>query len=184
MSTESYPVLRQILADHVPEGWAIEFGVWSGASLALIADYMPVIGLDSFQGLPEDWREGFPKGSFARDPDNLWGDKIPKIPLNAMLVEGWFEDTIPVLRAWGLPRIGLIHVDCDLYSSTKTVLDGMRDHITPGCIVVFDEFHGYEGWENHEAKAWGEFVDEHRVIYRTLATGAEERAFQITSIGV
>ena len=52
-----YAVLRGVLP-HVPEwGWAAEFGVYSGYSLDLIAAYKPVIGFDSFEGLPEDWRE-------------------------------------------------------------------------------------------------------------------------------
>ena len=48
-----YAVLRGVLP-HVPEwGWAAEFGVYSGYSLDLIAAYKPVIGFDSFEGLPE-----------------------------------------------------------------------------------------------------------------------------------
>ena len=175
--TEPYEFLRGVLTEHQPAGWAIEFGVYSGQSLALIAEHMPVIGLDSFEGLPEDWRPEFPKGSFG--PSSA---TIEYAPDNAMLVTGWFEDTLPVLVERGLPQIGLVHIDCDLYSSTKTALRGLVNHIHPGTIVVFDEYHGYEGYQEHEAKAWAEFVTETGVITTILGTGEQERAFRIEEI--
>lgn len=174
-----YEVLRKVLVERHPQGWAIEFGVYSGHSLSIIAEHMPVIGLDSFEGLPEDWREGFPQGTFDDAPGLL-----ELMGPNRMIVPGWFNETIPYLLARGLPKIGLIHIDCDLYSSTVTALEGMREYITPDTIIVFDEYHGYDGWEQHEAKAWQEFCAEHRVIWRTIAEGEQELAIQIGSIGV
>ena len=173
-----YQFLRDIIEEHQPTGWAIEFGVWSGQSLAIIAEHMPVIGLDSFEGLPEDWRPEFPKGSFG--PSSA---TIEYAPDNAMLVTGWFENTLTKLTDRGMPPIGLVHIDCDLYSSTKTALYGMLDYIDVGTIIVFDEYHGYEGYQQHEAKAWAEFVVENVVLHDIIGTGEQERAFRITAIG-
>lgn len=147
-----YALLHHVLETYRPGGVALEFGVGSGQSTRLIAEYMPVIGFDSFEGLPEDWREGFPAGSFAQS-------EIPDIP-NTQLVVGLFEDTLPGFhlcgRGWSNP-VGLVHIDVDLYSSTKTVLDNISlRYLRPGCFVVFDEWHGYPGCEQHEQRAWRE----------------------------
>lgn len=172
-----YQVLREVLAEHEPTGWAIEFGVYSGYSLAIIAEQMPVIGLDSFEGLPEDWREGFPKGTFAH-AENL--DSMRDIPpFNNMVVRGLFEDTLPVLRKRGLPPLGLVHIDCDLYSSTVAALEGVWEYVDAGTIVVFDEYHGYDGWEDHEAKAWKEFQWMTGITTEQISVGEQEAAFRV-----
>lgn len=170
-----YETLRYALENHVQPGWAVEFGVYSGYSFCLIAEHMPVIGFDSFEGLPEDWRPGFPKGKFA--------DRLPMIPgygHNAMIQKGWFADTVP---DFPFPDLSLVHIDCDLYSSTVTALSGVKDRIGVGTVLVFDEYHGYPGHEEHEMKAWTEFCEEHRIIYRTVHEGPEEAAFVITGRG-
>lgn len=181
-----YQVLRDVLAEHKPTGWAIEFGVYSGYSLAIIAEQMPVIGLDWFRGLPEDWREGFPKGTFEiADTDEavLAVATTGIVGPNRMIVPGLFEDTLPVLRERGLPPLGLVHIDCDLYSSTVTALEGIWEYLDVGTIVVFDEYHGYPGYQQHEAKAWAEFCTKYGVLYTMLATGEQERAFRVTKVG-
>lgn len=174
MTERPYQFLRDIIETHEPAGWAIEFGVHSGTSLALIAEYMPVIGLDSFQGLPEDWREDYPTGIFATG-----GRSDHALTNNAIIVPGWFEETMPVLQERGLPPLGLVHIDCDLYGSAITALNGIRNYIYAGTVVSFDEYHGYPGYQQHEAKAWAEFVTENGIEYTVLATGDQERAFRI-----
>ena len=54
--------------------------------------------------------------------------------------------------------IALLHVDCDLYSSTVTVLNTLKDNIVPGTVIIFDEFLNYPGYEQDEFRAWHEFV--------------------------
>lgn len=173
-----YALLRQVLNEYDPQGWAVEFGVYSGYSLGLIADRMPVIGFDSFEGLPEDWREGFPKGTFGPDDGPSLGVTLLP-PAHSMIVPGWFNDTLP---SFPFPLLSLIHIDCDLYSSTTTALRWTKRHMMPGTIVVFDEFQGYDGWEQHEAKAWAEFLDEHEVVAEVIAEADQEKAFIIRSL--
>ena len=79
-----------------------------------VAGDRTVAGFDVFTGLPETWRTGFPAGEFAQEP--------PDIP-GATVVAGLFEDTLPAFLAETDEAIAFVHVDCDLYSSTKTVLD-------------------------------------------------------------
>ena len=136
-------------------GIALEFGVASGTTLKIIADEFHerdgiVAGFDVFSGLPEAWRTGFPAGEFAQD-------SLPEVP-GAQLVPGLFEDTLPAFLEQELETIAFLHLDADLYSSTKTVLDLLGDRLVPGSIIVFDEFFNYPGWQNHEYRAWTEYV--------------------------
>jgi hypothetical protein len=147
---EHYALLRHVV-ELKPHGVALEFGVGSGQSTRIIAEGMPVIGFDSFEGLPEDWRPGFPKGMFAEPGP-------PDIP-GAVFVPGLFENTLPDFLANMVSRpVGLVHIDCDLYSSTRTVLFRAGYLMLTGTYVVFDEWHGYEGAERYEQRAWREFA--------------------------
>lgn len=125
-----------------PEGNAVEFGVGDGTTLQFIAQRRPgaTYGFDSFEGLPEYWRDGFEKGTFAGAPPNVLG---------AELVVGWFDDTVPDQ----LPdNITFVHIDCDLYSSTTQVLENLGQ-LQTGTVIQFDELYGYPGWPNHEFQA-------------------------------
>lgn len=135
-------------------GLALEFGVWSGSTLRVIADARsgtPVYGFDSFEGLPEDWRTGFPAGAFP-------ADGLPDVP-GAELVVGLFADTLPGFLAEHDGPVDFVHVDCDLYSATVTVLEHVGPRLRAGSVLVFDEYFNYPGWERHEHRAWMEHVE-------------------------
>ena len=67
----------------------------------------------------------------------------------------------------------MLHVDCDLYSGTKTILKETGHLIRPGTIVLFDEYFNYPSWRQHEYKAWQEFVAENGVKYTYIAVMAQ-----------
>lgn len=170
-----YAVLRHILSLE-PTGTALEFGVGSGESTRIIAQHMPVVGFDSFDGLPEDWRAGFPKGTFACE--------IPRCLGAAQLEIGLFEDTLPESCWDDIGFIGLVHIDCDLYSSTKAVLDNIGLRLEPGAYVVFDEFWGYDdgpgmSYRDHEQRAWREFADSAGIAWRVIGHWNESWGIQI-----
>lgn len=168
-SWEHYTLLRHILSLN-PTGTALEFGVASGTSARYIAEHMPVIGFDSFQGLPLDWRPGFPKGSFKGDP--------PDVP-NCELVIGLFEDTLPRFDFDNVGEIGLVHLDADLYESTATALKYIGPHLKPGCYVCFDEAHGYPGADQHEWRAWREFAEISGIRWSVIGHSVEQWGIQI-----
>ncbi len=152
-----FSVLRHVLSligITGQRGVALEFGVATGETLALMARRMHAIGFDSFEGLPEDWRPEFKAGHF----DGV----MPSSPIpNSTLVTGWFADTLP---NYPWPKhIALVHIDCDLYSSTKTALDHIAYEVEDGTYIVFDEIFGYEGSEEHEEKAFREWIDGLRI---------------------
>ena len=141
-----------------PDGLYCEFGVYKGTTINHIASLTDkqVHGFDSFEGLPEDWREGFRKGFFA-----MTG--LPDVRKNIILHKGWFSDSLPGFKKEYPGPVVFLHMDADLYSSTKDVFDALGDRIIPGAIIQFDEFFNYPGWEHGEAKAFREFVDRNKV---------------------
>ena len=163
--------LRFALGEIKGPGLALEFGVATGSTLKMIADTVAgeraVVGFDVFTGLPETWRTGFPAGEFAQEPPDIAG---------ATVVPGLFEDTLPAFLADNDEPIAFVHVDCDLYSSAKTVLDLVADRLTPQAVLVFDEFFNYPGWQQHEYRAWAEFISRTGRSFEYLAyTGNNEQ---------
>jgi hypothetical protein len=163
------PTLPDGLNPSIPRsGVWLEFGVGNGTSLRIMArerGEAQVFGFDSFNGLPEAWREGHPKGEFACDPPEIEG---------ATIVKGLFEDTLPSFKAPG--AITFVHVDCDIYSAASTVLQWLKgQQLAPGCIVEFDELLHYPGWEQHEMLALYEAVQD-GLKFRWLGRDGEEKA--------
>jgi hypothetical protein len=142
------------------DGLFLEFGVATGATISLIAEISQaqVFGFDSFEGLPEPWRTGFPKGRFSGE--------VPEVPPNVSIIEGWFSETLPKFIQEHNEPVAFLHVDCDLYSSTKCIFDFLYSHIGPGCVIVFDEYFNYPGWQQHEHKAFMEFVEWRQLRFR------------------
>jgi hypothetical protein len=140
-----------------PNGLFLEFGVASGRTINHMALNTPQIhfyGFDSFEGLPEAWRSGFDRGAFAQAC-------LPVVPPNVTLVRGWFDDTLPTfLHDRPHMPLSLVHIDCDLYSSTRTIFANLRDRIVPGTVIVFDEYWNYPGWRDHEFRAFEELLAE------------------------
>lgn len=169
------PLYAHALSLRSIEGMTLEFGVSGGRTITQIAGATPgkVYGFDGFQGLPEDWKFGRGKGAFAREAP-------PPVPDNVELVIGWFSDTLPGFVAAHPEPVSFLHVDCDLYSSTKDILDNLGPHIAPGTVVVFNEYYNYPGWQDHEIKAWKEFVQATGTRYRYVAANARHQ--QVTVV--
>ena len=64
--------------------------------------------------------------------------------------------------------VSFAHIDCDLYSSTVTILENIGDRLRPGTHLLFDEYFNYPSWKQHEHKAWAEFCAAHGVNYTYL----------------
>jgi hypothetical protein len=64
--------------------------------------------------------------------------------------------------------VALINIDCDIYSSTKTVLDLLSPRIKKGTIIIFDEYIGNLHWEEDEHKAFMESVSKYQWKYEYL----------------
>lgn len=136
-----------------PDDLVLEFGVWRGESLRKIARQVSntVHGFDSFEGLPEQWRWHFEKGFFEVN-------ELPEVPTNVRLWKGWFKDTLPDFLKEHSGSVGFVHIDCDLYSSTKDIFDLLGDRFRAGTVLLFDEYFNYTGWQEGEHKAFLEYI--------------------------
>jgi hypothetical protein len=161
------------------DGLILEFGVCTGRSINFMAALCPrstIHGFDSFEGLPEDWEERkIVKGTFG------FKDKSFRPPVfnNVRLYAGWFEETLPQFIASivkqqpiAKQQIAMMHLDADLYESTKTIFKYLGDYIRPGTILVFDEYFNYPGWEKHEFKAFQEFIESSGLSYEYISYNA------------
>lgn len=157
--------LRMALDAMPADGLVLECGVYFGRSLRVIASRVEgeVHGFDSFQGLPEAWSAAEPVGAYGT------GGRLPAMPANVHLHAGWFDRTLPAFLASHDGPVRLLHVDCDLYSSTRTVLEAVGPRLVAGSIVVFDDMLGYPGYDQHELRAWTEWTAEHGVRWSLLA---------------
>ncbi len=169
------------LAQCSVQGLVLEFGVFRGDSLQMIAKRcaQEVHGFDSFEGLPEDWTGGREKGRFSL------GGELPAIKAaNVVLHKGWFERTLPGFLASHPGPARFLHVDCDIYSSTRTALEQLAPRLVPGTIIVFDEYINYPGWREHEFRAFAEIVRQSGIAYSYLgyASAHESVAVRIDAV--
>ena len=151
-----YSLFRYLvkLMPSTENGLVCEFGVAGGKSINFLSRLMPdrtLHGFDSFEGLPEDWASRLPKGAFKQ--------AVPEVASNVRLYQGWFSDTLSPFLTKNTGDADFLNIDCDLYSSTKTVFELFAPRILPGTVIFFDEFFNYPGWQDGEFKAFIEFVE-------------------------
>ncbi|WP_321920468.1 class I SAM-dependent methyltransferase [Paraburkholderia tropica] len=161
-------------------GLYLEFGVASGRTINHIAGLksgQTIYGFDVFTGLPETWRTGFESGAFGRAA-------LPPVRENCKLISGLFENTLPPFIEGKSRDIAFIHVDCDLYAGTRTILETCRPYLKAGTVICFDEYFNYPGYEQHEFLAWREFYNKYGIAYEYLGfvSSHQQVSIRITAI--
>ena len=157
-------MLRWSLAQATNPGLLAEFGVRRGTSIRVLAGETEDTfhGFDSFVGLPEAWVK-------AEAGVLTTGGELPDVPANVTLHAGWFEDSLPPFLAAHPGPLRFANIDCDIYSSARTVLRSLADRIHPGTILLFDELVGNRSWRQDEYKALTEFAAEFGRGWEVLA---------------
>ena len=127
-----------------------------------------LFAFDWWEGLPEDWRPGYPQGKFRVPRENVvrWYAHDPSV----IFVDGLFQETLTPTMVARMGRLALVHVDCDLYSSARLVLERLA--LAPGTVVMFDEFWSPAGeweWREHEARAFHEICVQRKLKVSPLA---------------
>ena len=146
------------------DGLFLEFGVLDAYSTNWFAKHRAgqVYGFDSFEGLKDNWTIA-PSGMFDRR------GRLPRVHRNVTLVKGWFEETLPSFLAAHAEPISFIHIDCDVYETAKFVLETCRPRMRGGTLLLFDEYHGFHGWERGEHRALQEFASAHGIAFEYVA---------------
>lgn len=175
----------------IPGLW-MEFGVYRGRSIRTIAPIAEtrgekVYGFDSFDGLPDHWDKDNPKGCYDLGgvvPEGMIDDTNPNAnpgmynpsptrsvipwPKNVTLIKGLFENTLEPFLCHHPENAAYVHIDSDVYSAAKTVLNQLRSRIIPGTILDFDEICDYPDYRDHEIKAFAEFLLDTGMNYKAL----------------
>ena len=136
----------------------LEFGVAEGLSFAKhlyatkymgMQDKVMVYGFDTFEGMPDvsdnrnkdlvgnnDWISGQFKGNYE-EINSYCKSKYN----NFQLFKGLFDNSITpeVLEKLKIFQPILIWIDCDFYTSAKSVFERILPIIPNGCVVYFDE---------------------------------------------
>lgn len=167
--SKTEPLFSVLETNTKKDGLFLEFGVWNGHTINIVGKKLKdwnIYGFDSFEGLPEKWRDGYDAGFFST------GGKLPSVPKNVNLVPGWFDTSIPEWKhKTSYNHIDILHVDCDLYSSTKTIFDNLFDMIDTDTTIIFDELINYDTFEQHEIKALYEFLQQTSYDIEVLYAG-------------
>ena len=181
---------------------AYEFGVYRGEATQLIdntfyAYQFPIgniIGIDSFEGLPDE-KENierfylFNKGMFSDVGSHLY----PLRP-NGKYVKAWFNQlTADDVSKHNMRSAAFVHIDGDLYISAIDAFNFLFTHnlIVPGTVIAFDEFKSTSKLSSGgESLAWFETCEKYKVeaeeIFRNIYYDRIEcwqNVFVVKSIG-
>ena len=186
-----YGLFRMVEEVRRVPGAIVEAGVGLGFSISAFASAVAffeidkeIYGFDSFSGFPEAAEEdrsyrvtdlkdvgGWTETSAAMIEEVYEQDRqmpwslLAERPSPLHLVPGFFEDTMPER----LPEeIALLHADCDLYDSYKTVLEHALPRMAPGGLIIFDEYGFTERWPGAK-KAVDEVSAEHGLTVEYFA---------------
>src|ERR1700687_896886 len=134
----------------------VECGVYRGGSAALLGATMRrspfprhLWLFDSFQGLPRPTEADGPSavpfnGELVSEEQNVRRllSKVG-VPSNRVhIVPGWFHETLPRSQ---VTRVALLHIDADWYESIKLCLEHFYDVLSPGAVVVLDDYDCWPG---------------------------------------
>jgi hypothetical protein len=172
-----YSIKRAIENDPDLKKSYIEFGVYSGSSINYFSNVLKnkeIYGFDSFEGLREDWvGTTASKGTF-----NL-NKKLPKLNANVIPIIGWVQDVLPPFLEKYKPEINFVHMDMDTYETTKFVLSNIKPYLSKNCIILFDEFYNFPGWDVGEYKALKEVFKDNDYKFLSFAKNGNQTTIQI-----
>lgn len=147
------------LSENKVEGDIVECGVGDGQTLSYILFNLTYnekhfnrryIGFDSFEGFPEPTNEDNSTRNPKKGEWNHTDEEFVISNLNDLgfkdkhyekikFIKGFFERTFQQEKD-NVTKISLLHIDCDLYSSTKISLETWFDKLEKNGIIVFDEY--------------------------------------------
>lgn len=180
--------VEEVLEQGIP-GDFLEAGVWRGGCCILMRAVLAAHGIDDRNVWLADSFAGLPKVTLPQDDRyKMDASRLPVLAVGldevktnfirfgllddqVRFLPGWFEDTLE-LSATG--PLALLRVDCDLYASTKTVLDSLYSRVSPGGWVIIDDYGVLppckqavdEFRESHGIHASIQRIDEHGICWR------------------
>ena len=138
------------------DGDIVECGVYRAGGTLLMADALRAAGsakrilaFDSFEGMPDatehdamsDGKVVYEAGVLSTTSLELVTEKIRRFghANRVSFYKGYFEQTLPAAILPG-QRISMALIDCDQYSGTKFSLEHLYDKVSPGGMLLFDDY--------------------------------------------
>jgi hypothetical protein len=171
-----YNAFRALWYNRIDGDYA-EFGCWSGSSFWLAhlesrkhGHPARLWAFDSFQGLPAaesamDEHPNWARGDMSMSVDEFHQacarDGVPRSAYE--VVPGFYHDTLDRMAPTDRPvNIALAFIDCDMYSSTRSVLGFLMPRLKHGMIIAFDDYFCWTPTQpSGERRAMVEFLGDH-----------------------
>jgi hypothetical protein len=154
--------LHELVSGVTAPGAVVECGVCNGGAAAVLwhaaGTERRLWLFDSFEGMPQpmekDGGRAFSKYTHRMEAFGHWNRGEVEIvksvvetvgPLERVeIVKGWVEETLPVY-ACQIGAIAVLHLDMDFYSPTITALNYLYPLVSPGGLVIFDDYNSWAG---------------------------------------
>lgn len=183
-----YAVLEEVKAKYKGSFSILEFGTHQGYAFTKMLYATQYLGMDervtghafdTFAGLPPaaDRRDRnvvathdvFFEGQFPGDYDALEAYCRRRYG-NYALHKGLFEESLTpeLLRTFETQLPILVWIDCDYYSSTRTVFERLLPYLPSGCVIYFDDID-----LNYGSRLTGEARVIHELNHGAFGEGVE-----------
>jgi hypothetical protein len=163
-----YLATRYVVENDIP-GAIVECGVWRGGSMHIVARTLDAIGdtsrelylFDTFEGMtpPSDKDLTFSGKPVADLLDSrpktakIWAvaslddvkqgfEQVPYPTDKIHFIKGPVEETLPEQAP---DKIAILRLDTDWYESTRHELLTMYDRLSPGGVLIIDDYGSYQG---------------------------------------
>jgi O-methyltransferase len=191
-----------LVGARIPGDYA-EFGVYQGTTFSFayqtMASAFPgmrFLAFDSFEGLPEPsgidvtnaYSSSFEKGQFSCSYEDFMRN-LEQGAVNMeriVVVKGWFHKSLREenrLR-YGIDKIAVAWVDCDLYESTVPVLKFITPSLSVGSVILFDDWRCFRNLPDFgQQRACSEWLSEnpHIKLRHLLSFGWHGNAFTVAA---
>jgi O-methyltransferase len=179
MKEDSAYVIRQFCRHclHLPGDFA-ECGVYKGGSAYLIAATLADSGIknerqlhlfDTFEGMPStanDDPSGIKEGRFGDTSLAAVQEYLKEFPF-VRFHPGYIPLTLEPVRE---SRFAFVHIDVDLYQTTRDCLEFFYERMVPGGVMIFDDY-GWAIFKDSEKRAVDEFLADKEEVTISLRTG-------------
>ena len=138
------------------EGEIAECGVFRGSTIIPMGLFIKqhgipkkIYGFDSFEGFPDtvdiDLKLGGAadsekrRGGFGNTSFQTVSKRVEDMGVTSLVTlhQGFFQNT---LSRFGDRKYSFVHIDCDIYQSYKECLEFFYRRLSPGGIILFDEY--------------------------------------------
>lgn len=138
-------LISELIEHLIPKvvGEIAELGVYFGGNSRILLDNLPKLSsrpyhlFDSFEGFPEIKDSDKVHQDDFKDSDFLKVTKTFAAYSNVQIHKGWFEETLPAVKS---KSFSFVHIDCDIYDSTRVCIDNLSNLMSSNGMMLFHDY--------------------------------------------